>query len=199
MKEEIINLIEENFKINELNNFQNKIDRLKEIKNISIELTNYISEFEDNLLFEKLSVFKQQVKDTYTSFEGIENVEYHNKFGEKYSQILLKPKNWKNQFFIGISFDSQLSKIFYGILNKNNNSSTDLQDIFTELIDSSNDPNTRWPFGVWITKERIDSEFISSIVNGSFLEKFKKIINDILTKTTDVKELYQILFINCNI
>jgi hypothetical protein len=191
MKEEIINLIEENFNINKLNNLKEKLDRVSEINKYTLELSNYLSEFEDNLLIEKLSIFKQHVENKKTSFKGIENVEYVNKFGEKYSHILFKPVNWNSQFFIGISFDNRLSNLFYGIYNKNNNSSAELQNIFTKLIDSNNDPNFRWPFGVWITKERINSEFILKIEDGTFLIEFKNIIDNILTKTSSVKELYE--------
>jgi len=189
MSNEIIKLLEDQFKINKLGSFNEKIEKINEIKRYALDLYNYLTEHEDFLFLEKLGEFEKKVQNT--KFKGIEKIEVNKKFGEKFSSIMLYPSDWKEQYSIGISFNNKLGQLFYGINNANNDSSDELQKTFSEKIDQNNDPNSRWPFGIWESKEKINNDFIYDLENGTFFSKFERIIKNILEKTTEIKEMYR--------
>jgi len=192
MRNEMVSYLKKKLNLESEDNIENRMKRISDLKEYCEEFQKILNELEKEILFEALKDFEKQLEEY--QFDDIESKDFDGnlkRFGEKDSAICFKPSGWKEQYWVGLGFSGELSYLFYGIYNQQEDSPKDFRDSFNDIISQDNDPNEAWPFGIWLDQGENHKYLLEKIRDGSLLKTVVNGFNEIIRKTRNVKELYK--------
>lgn len=189
MKNEMIRFLGDELRITSQQAPSERFGAIQQARQFAQELFAYLEEYENSELFKALAALQEQIRVLGSELDH--DLEFPERFGEKYSQIFMRPKQWSKNYAIGFSFDEKFAKFFYGIRDFRGNATEELQKRFTDIfLPERNAPNSTWPLGIWIQQPRIDAEFLAQIEDGRFLRQFTAIVQNIESRVKDMPEIH---------
>ena len=195
MNEKMVKLIYNKLNLNEIKNGSEKIKIISEFKDYNDSLLTYLHETEKDILFTELNKFSKEICDKKNTIEGIKKIQSYGNFGEVDSSITFVPNEWGERYSINMSFNHELSGLFYAIGDSQGTYKTEKNPLILKLkkiLGKNDEPNDLWLYSKWIIDD--EEDFYNKLLN--LIEN--KILSDFIkSKVIEIVNNNEVLNLLC--
>lgn len=188
MKTEMQKIITEKLGLNDPVTDSEKLRKIIDYRDYSIELQNFLNQKENEFVRSVLKKFSEQLINL--KIDGIREISRVKDFGQQYSEVQFKPTNWPSKYVISVCFEEELGGLFYGIKDNteplSKSEKNPLIDILLKLLGKGDDPTIQWIYWVWILEEVNYLKLIELIEHQNLSHFIVQKVTELLDKTKAV-------------
>jgi len=167
MADKMVKFLQDKLDLKNLKNSSEKLDKINEFKRYNENLISYLHETEKDILYSELNIFSKRICNKNNEINGIKNILIVGNFGEEASCISFIPKEWNERYTINLSFNHDLSDLFYGICDSQGTFKTAKNPLISKLkkiLGKNDEPNDLWLYSKWIFDDLDDLEFFEKLI-----------------------------------